>query len=128
MPDIDSEELEHVEDTWLDNAFDERLFASGDDLMPIANAPNIAAAAIGGRRDSAASTNGHSNGGGTATAPARETLVYTPPVFVDDPNGELPVLSEDPSENELLAYANAHPVIRKALRIFRGKIVEVKRH
>jgi DNA polymerase III subunit gamma/tau len=128
LPDIDSEELEHVEDTWLDNAFDERLLASGDDLMPIANAPNIAAAAIGGRRDSTVSTNGHSNGSGTAVAPARETPVYTPPVFDDEPAGELPVLSEDASEDELLAYANAHPVVRKALRIFRGKIVEVKRH
>ncbi|MGB7207754.1 MAG: DNA polymerase III subunit gamma/tau [Pyrinomonadaceae bacterium] len=128
LPDIDSEELEHVEDTWLDNAFDERLLASGDDLMPIANAPNIAAAAIGGRHDSTASTSVHSNGSGTAVATARETPVYTPPVFDDEPAGELPVLSEDPSEDELLAYANAHPVVRKALRIFRGKIVEVKRH
>lgn len=127
LPDIDSEELEHVEDAWLDNAFDERLLASGDDLMPIANAQSIAAAAIGGYRDSTASTSGHSNGSGTAVATARETPVYTTPVFDDEPAGELPVLSEDPSEDEMLAYANAHPVVRKALRIFRGKIVEVKR-
>mgnify|MGYP001413959658 CR=1 FL=1 len=127
LPDIDSEELEHVEDAWLDNAFDERLLASGDDLMPITGAPNIAAAAIGGRRDSAASANGQSNGSGTAVATARETPVYTPPVFDDEPAAELPILSENPSEDEMLAYANAHPVVRKALRIFRGKIVEVKR-
>ncbi len=127
LPDIDSEELEHVEDAWLDSAFDERLLASGDDLMPIPDAPNIAAAAIGGRRDPMTSTNGTSNGGGTAVAPARETRVYTPPVFDDEPAVELPILSEDPTEDEMLAYANAHPVIRKALRIFRGKIVEVKR-
>ena len=127
LPDIDSEDLEHVEDTWLDNAFDERLLASGDDLMPIPHAPELAAAAIGGRRESITSTNGHSNGGGTAAAPARETPVYTPPVFDDRPAEKLPVLSEDPSEDELLAYANAHPVVRKALRIFRGKIVEVRK-
>ncbi len=127
LPDIDSEDLEHVEDTWLDNAFDERLLASGDDLMPLPNAPNLAAAAIGGRRDSIASPNVHSNGGGTAAAPARETPVYTPPVFDDEPAGDLPALSEDPTEAEMLAYANAHPVVRKALRIFRGKIVEVKK-
>ena len=127
LPDIDSEELEHVEDIWLDNAFDERLLASGDNLMPIPDAPNLAAAAIGSRRDSTASTNVHSNGSGTSVATARETPVYTPPVFEDVPAGELPVLSEDPSEDELLAYANAHPVVRKALRIFRGKIVEVNR-
>ena len=127
LPDIDSEDLEHVEDTWLDNAFDERLLASGDDLMPIPDAQNLAAAAIGGRRDPITSTNGHSNGAGTAAAPARETPIYTPPVFDDEPAVELPVLSENPSQEEMLAYANAHPVIRKALRIFRGKIVDVKK-
>ena len=128
LPSIDSEELEHVEDAWLDNAFDERLLATGDDLMPIANAPNIAAAAIGsGSREKIAATNGLSNGAGTATAPAREAAVYTPPVFDDEPAHELPTLSENPSEDEMLAYANAHPVVRKALRIFRGKIVEVKK-
>ena len=127
LPDIDSEDLEHVEDTWLDNAFDERLLSSGDNLMPIPRAPEIAAAAIGKAREPIPATNGHSNGGGTAAAPARETPVYTPPVFDDDPAGELPTLSADPSEEELMAYANAHPVVKKALRIFRGKITEVKK-
>ena len=127
LPDIDSEELEHVEDSWLDNAFDERLLASGDDLMPIQNAAQLAAAAIGRSRDAIAATNGRSNGSGTAAAPARETPVYTPPVFDDEPVGELPILSDDPTEDELLAYANAHPIVKKALRIFGGKILEVKK-
>ena len=129
LPDIDSEDLEHVEDTWLDNAFDERLLAAGDDLMPIPNAANIAAAAIGSQRDAVAATNGISNGNGAAaaTAPARETAVYTPPVFDGEPAGDMPILSENPSEDELIAYANAHPIVKKALRIFRGTIVEVKK-
>jgi DNA polymerase III subunit gamma/tau len=128
LPDIDSEELEHVEDAWLDNAFDERLLASGDDLMPIPDASKIAVEAIGGRRETVTiATNGLSNGSGTAAAPARKTAVYTPPVFDDGPAGELPTLSDDPSEDELIAYANAHPVVKKALRIFGGKIIEVKK-
>ena len=128
LPDIDSEDLEHVEDAWLDNAFDQRLLATGDDLMPIADAPDIAAEAIGGgSREKVAVTNGFSNGVGTATAPAREAAVYMPPVFDDEPTAEMPILSENSSEDELIAYAKAHPVVKKALRILGGTIVEVKK-
>jgi len=34
----------------------------------------------------------------------------------------MPTLSENPTEEEMLAYAQAHPLVKKALRIFRGKI------
>ena len=122
LPIIDSEDLEHVEDAWLDNAFDERLLASGDDLMPIPNASSIAAHAIGGRRETVTvATNGLSNGSGTAAAPARETPVYAPPVFDDGLAEELPSLSENPTEEELIAYANAHPLVKKALPHIRRK-------
>lgn len=127
LPEIDPEDLEHVEDPWLDNAFDERLLASGDDLMPIPNAVNIAAEALSGNRARAAAANGSSNGGGTPEPIARDTPVYTPPVFDEEPAADLPALSDNPTEEELFAYANAHPVVRKALRIFRGTIVEVKK-
>jgi hypothetical protein len=39
----------------------------------------------------------------------------------------LPELSDDPSDEELLAHAQAHPLIRHALRTFRAKIVEIKK-
>ena len=121
LPEIDPEELEHVDDPLLDNAFDDRLQELGDDLMPIPNAASLVAAALGGNREKNA--NGHSNGN---TETERKTPVYVPPTF-DEPETELPVLSDDPTEEELMAYAKAHPLVRKALRIFRGEITEVKK-
>lgn len=41
----------------------------------------------------------------------------------------LPELSEDPTKEELMAYANALPSVRLARQIFRGaEIVEVRKH
>src|SRR5262249_54501199 len=37
LPPIPSEELEHVEDAWLDEAYERKLSWSGDDLAPIAD-------------------------------------------------------------------------------------------
>src|SRR5215204_5020104 len=41
LPDVDPELLEHVEDEWLDNAYERKLIASGDDLQPISSAPEF---------------------------------------------------------------------------------------
>ena len=41
LPPISSEELEHVEDTGLDAAFDAKLTLEGDNLFPIKNAAKI---------------------------------------------------------------------------------------
>ena len=63
----------------------------------------------------------------TAFAPAKNHPVFVPPVFEeDDDETELPELSDNPTQEELLKYVHAHPLVKKALRIFRGKIVEVK--
>ncbi|MBC7900889.1 MAG: hypothetical protein H7070_12650, partial [Saprospiraceae bacterium] len=128
LPDIDPAELEHIDDAWLDNAFDERLMQSGDNLLPIANSPKIVELALGGRSARAAAEPGFSNGnGGTAAAPARDTSAYVPPVFDDGEGIEIGKLPDDPTEEELYAYANSLPVVKKALRIFRGKLVDVKK-
>jgi hypothetical protein len=39
---------------------------------------------------------------------------------------ELPDIGEHPTEQQLTAYANAHPAVRAALKVFRGKIVSVR--
>jgi len=125
LPAINSDELEHVEDPWLDTAFEEKLSRSGDDLLPIANAAKIAEAALGGRAgEKTQSTNAASKGYAVA---ASEATIFTPPAFDVEKVAEMSVLSETPSEEELFAYANSHPVIKKALRIFRGKLIEVKK-
>ena len=40
---------------------------------------------------------------------------------------ELPRIGPDATEEEMLAYAKAHPAVRAALKVFRGKIVRVTR-
>ena len=40
---------------------------------------------------------------------------------------EIPTLGREPTEAELIAYAAAHPNVRAAMRVFRGKIVEVNK-
>ena len=123
---IDAADLEHVEDTWLDTAYERKLELSGEDLAPIANAGEIIASILGGfEREVVRSS---SNGSAAATAPALST-VFTPP-DLDTQQEDFAIaatLPADPTDEQLLAYAASHPLTKKAMRIFRAKIVEVKR-
>lgn len=123
LSDHSSEELEHIDDEWLDNAFERKLAASGDDLTPLLKAAELAGEALRKRvqQDPAVS-----NGGGTAAVPAREPVVYTPPVFDEEPYREMPVLSANPTEAELIEYANADRAVRATLKVFRGTIKRVR--
>ncbi|HQU82499.1 MAG TPA: DNA polymerase III subunit gamma/tau [Pyrinomonadaceae bacterium] len=128
LPPISSEELEHFDDNKLDDAYENKLSRNGDNLFPIKNAETLVQILLGG---SISQTENHfetSNGNGTAAAPAKAKPVFEIPNFDEDNSPiELPVLSENPTQEELLAYAHAHPLVRKTLRIFRGKIIEVKK-
>jgi hypothetical protein len=74
----------------------------------------------------AAKPNG--NGSAAAAAPSRAPLNLQIPNFEEeDAKIELPVLSDNPTEEELFAYANAHPMVRKAMRIFRAKVIAVSK-
>ncbi len=115
---LTAEELEHIEDKNLDEAFDRKLQRLGDNLFPIKNASKIVAVALQSTAVKLEVSNGNS---ATATAPARDFSAYIPKLEEEDET-ELPVLSENPTEEEMLAYAQAHPLVKKALRIFRGKI------
>lgn len=117
---ISSEDLEHVDDKWLDAAYELKIERSGDEHWLIPKASELAQMAIG--FETSSSTAPVANGNGTAAAPARQPLKITIPDFSDEVSGELPVLSDDPSEDEMIIYANAHPGIRRAMRIFRAKI------
>ena len=127
---ISSEELEHFDEDKLDAAYENKLLRAGDNLFPVAGAARIADELTGAQNQS----NGFSaisenqNGSAAATAPARAKPVFEIPNFDEEEDSdELPVLPEDPTPEELLAYAQKHPSVKKVLRAFRGKIVDVKK-
>jgi DNA polymerase III subunit gamma/tau len=127
MP-ISSEDLEHFIEEKLDTAYENKLSRNGDNLFPIANAAKIVEELIGKIEANGFAINAESqNGSAAATAPAKAKPVFEIPNFdTDDDSDELPVLSENPTQEELLAYAHKHPLVKKVIRTFRGKIVEVK--
>lgn len=129
LPPISSEDLEHFEDSKLDTSYENKLLRSGDNLFPILNAEKIAVKLIGtDENENSAVKSDNSNGFGTAAAPAREKPVFEIPNFhTDTDSDEIPFLPENPTEEELFEYANKHPLVRKVLRTFRGKVVEVKK-
>jgi DNA polymerase-3 subunit gamma/tau len=122
LPPLSSLDLEHVDDTKLDDAYEEMLAITGDDLQPIAGVEKIAEALIG--RAVTTASNGTGANGSSGAAAAR---AYAPPVMrpVAPSTAGLPKLSDDPTEEELRAYAEAHPSVQAAMRIFKAKIVSV---
>jgi DNA polymerase III gamma/tau subunit len=129
LPPISSEELEHIEDNALDAAYEAKLLRSGDDLYPIKNASKIIELLLGGDSKPEIPAKTESSGGAaTGAAPAREKSIFMPPVFETEADSEeIPELPENPTEEELWNYAANHPLTKKVIRAFRGKIVEVKK-
>jgi DNA polymerase-3 subunit gamma/tau len=128
LPPISAEELEHVDDAKLDDAFEQKLLEMGDDLYPIKDASKLVGLALKTNQISAANAKSESaNGAAAAVAPAKDKPEFSPPNF-DVEEGELPELSDNPTEEEMLNYANNHPLVRQFRRVFRGaEIVEVKK-
>lgn len=127
LPPISAEELEHIEDNKLDDAFEQKLLETGDDLFPIKDASKLVGLALKTNQTNASNTKSEAaNGSAAAFAPAKDKPDFTPPSFETE-KSELPELSEDPTEEEMLNYANNHPLVRQFKRVFRGtEIVEVK--
>ena len=126
LPPIPSEELEHVEDPWLDDAYERKLAFSGDDLSPIIEIKSFVAALVPETPNVLQTTSVPNSGASTsaAVAMALSEIVES----ADEPEIKLPILGREPSEQEMAAYARAHPAVRAALKVFRGKIVSVKRN
>jgi DNA polymerase III gamma/tau subunit len=128
MPQISAEDLEHIEDNWLDAAYEATLTRAGDNLLPIKNAAKIVEPLFENSKIQTLSLKSEYSNGSSAAAPAREKPAFAIPVFdSEEDSDEIPTLPENPTEEELLVYAHSHPMIKKALRIFRGKIIEIKK-
>lgn len=125
LPSLSAAELEHIEDKRLDDSYEEKLRITEDDLLPIKNADKLIESFLGVQPAASANVAQKSavNGSATAAAPAFDIAKIAPKQEI----AELPVLSSDPTEVELLEYANAHPNVQAAKRIFRAKIVEVRK-
>jgi hypothetical protein len=119
---LSSEELEHTEDKRLDEWYEEKLYFTGDNLFPIKNADRIVAFLA--PQEPPRTT---SNGYGAATKPAIDVSHMISDLKLEEEEVPLPELSDDPSNEELLAYARAHPAVRRAMRTFRAKIVKVEK-
>lgn len=126
LPSLTSDDLRHFDDKKLDESYEEKLIITGDHLVklegidqllrqfsvaelpiPKRELPGSVQLAMG-----AAAVNG-----------AKMKAEFIP----DEEEIELPELTESPTEEELAAYARAHPTVRAALRVFRAKIVEVRK-
>ena len=114
LPPLSSADLEHFDDPKLDERY-ERLFEVNGHVPAITNAPELVRAFS--REISMAATAGNASGGAS--------LHYTP--INGQEKVELPTLPPDPTEEDLLRYAETHPAIRKVMDLFKASIVEVTR-
>lgn len=119
LPPISSDDLAHVDDKALDALYDRALTWSGDDLSPIADAGELVKALIGDRIEAGVV----SSSNGSAAAPARAPInIQIPDFATTEESTEIPTLSDAPTPDELLAFANAHPAVNRLKRIFRARV------
>jgi DNA polymerase-3 subunit gamma/tau len=112
---ISADRLEHYAHSSLDDDFENKLLFAGD-LAPLSVAQELRALFSTVKPQAAAASASH----GRASSAYRFE-----PELTEDDIAEIPKLSENPTEDELRAYAEALPVIRKIKRVFRAQIVEV---
>ncbi len=130
LPSLTAQELEHYDDTRLDDAYEEKLALTDDDLLPINGINEVAELLLGRAMSKPAAMPTQAAPNGSSAAAARQAL-ETAPIIEEQIEAEelvdLPPLGEDPSEEELLDFARAHPAVHNAVKVFRAKIVDVKR-
>ena len=125
---LSADALEHHDDKRLDEGYEEKLSLTGDNLLPLSSSDKIVAALFGEVYVAPVAKTVTTNGNvATAAVPAYDLTQFREEISPKLEEVELPTLSSDPTEEELLAYANAHPTVRTAMRVFRAKIVEVKK-
>lgn len=119
---ITAEELEHIEDKILDKQFDRKLARLGDNLFPIKNASKLVESAL---QTIAVKAEVSSSNSAAAVAPALDYSHIIPSPEVE--TGELPALSDNPTKEEMIAYAKNHPLYKKINRLFGVEIIEISK-
>ncbi|MBX7054970.1 MAG: DNA polymerase III subunit gamma/tau [Pyrinomonadaceae bacterium] len=126
LPSLTSEELIHFEDKNLDALYEFKLSVTDDDMMPFGETSAIIKALFVEEIEALPKIQR------AVAAPRRTAPIQTydlsdmiPADEGDVAVSDLPRLNDDPTDEELSAYAAAHPVVRRVLNVFRGRIVEV---
>lgn len=117
---ISSVDLEHFQDDKLDEAYRLRLQREGEDLRPIRNASSFVTTII---KSSESEPSAHTEHEVARVRQSVELPIPEPRINA----GPVAVLSENPSESELRSYAESHPDVQKVLKVFRGRIFEIKK-
>ncbi len=130
---ISAEELEHIEDKKLDNAYEEHLRREGDTLRVFPDPDELVSMLLKRESETVAATySSIGNNSVTAIGVARATEnkaldIVSEMAAYEEIDETLPVLPENPNAEQLLEYAENHPAVKKVKRIFRGTIVNVSR-
>ena len=122
MAPISSEDLEHVEDKKLDAAYESHLERTGDDLMPLPTVRELL--------DSLIADDGLDEDGEKILDTSNRAIGIAVSMGAEDDEDvetELPELPSDPSNEQLIEYASLHPDVRPILKLFRGKVISVKK-
>ena len=127
LPVLTSEDLNHFDEPKLDDAYEEKLSLTGDDLRFIKGASSLVAPFVPAVGKKSASMPAAGNGSAAAAVPAFDVEALKNEILPEIKDVEIPELGEEPSDDELLEYAKAHTGVRTAVRVFRAKIIEVKR-
>ena len=124
LPPISSDDLAHFDDKVLDALYDRALTWSGDALSPIAGATELVKSLLGERPEAGVV----SSSNGSAAAPARAPInIQIPDFATAEESIEVPTLPDAPTDDQLLAFANAHPDVARVRRIFRAKVTGAAR-
>ncbi len=131
---LSEEELEHVEDEKLDKEYESRLLREGDTLQIPVN-PDLILGNSTKKEDDLKprelpSLPSENTPVATATAPAKDNKaleIVSKLQEVEEIDESIPTLAENPTKDDLFKYAENHPKVKKVMRVFRGKIVEVKK-
>ncbi|MEO7660105.1 MAG: hypothetical protein ABIV48_10865, partial [Pyrinomonadaceae bacterium] len=128
LPTLSSSDLEHFDDQKLDDAYDEKLSLTGDDLLPISGSDKLVETLLGEVYIKPTYAPKMVSGNSAAAAvPAFDIAKFKEEIASTLPDVELPVLGNEPTPEELLEFANAHSSVRTAMRVFRAKIIDVKK-
>lgn len=125
LPALSSDDLRHHENPRLDDAYDERLLLTGDDLLPIGEADTLIKMLFGDTSEKVSLVAEPTAISAAAAKPAFDVEFFKAQITPAEPDILLPELGEQPSTELLEKYARAHPAVRTVMRVFRAKLVNV---